>query len=735
MHRIIISTILLLVIFIFFYLSSPFSFRDTHNEWKFKDLRIYDPLDSDQANNELIAVYSRRIKDSIEFRMDLLDVSPNTEYFYELSSLNNQLNPIWTATIRKDASPSFTIFDGEFVNTELSPTIFIDPIMDFVVLRFNQNIVDQITREAKFQLQIIDPSTDKVLDSSQVFTETQHQTRQSPLLMEFWNTLPAETPSQLLRSWDGAHSGPFGQRHGLKFLIENSNIYQIPITLLDLKTTHSFLGLTLLSQVDHIQQSEEEGTLSLPISDFSDSRISSYFLEQLQKEARSFGFQSNSSIFGLSTTINPFQSRLVYSQLVDTSHIFQIKNNRYVPLPLSFPYSSSKISTNFLVMNSVFDETVKQQLLIPALTSDPNDLVIFGDDLRDSPWADAQLAPILFKYISTHPWIDTLDTLDLWNINSISISSQKLPLVCKEHLICPQIQVSDDRKSINTQLSGLKPFQELNSFLEHNNPSTNLAIDLLNRINDPTKEPDDLKEEQNAIGNIDILLASEAWFNNPYQSSTCEMDFGHDNNFECVISTSDIFLVADPDEGNIKFAMGKVSDDAMFFAITPDYVYPRNREISLPTGIQVLNGALSDPSGMNNQYSFRLDGNQISFISSDGSIEKIITLENSGINIRIYTNTPYHTLISTMHTMNTVSNIDCLSQIDLCVESLAPRIELHQGEMASYSYLDSFDLLAKSEDPNFDYPPGHYLPIPFSVVEITGTNLIDLSLLFPKYEN
>ncbi len=723
---------LLLVILTTIYIVSPLSNRDTHEEWKFEDLRIYDPLDLDQANNELIAVYSRRIDDSIEFRLDLLEVTPYRQYFYKLSSLNDQMTAIWTATFKKDSSPSFTVLDGGFANTHVAPTIIIDPIMDYVVFRFNLDFIDQTTGEVKYQVQIIDPSTGQVLDSSQGFTEQQHQTRKSPLLMEFWNTLPADTPSQLMRSWDGAHSGPFGQRHGLNFLIENSNMYKIPITLLALKTTHSLLGLTLLSQIDHIRQYEKEGTLSLSISDFSDPRISSYSLEQLQKEVRSFGFQSNSSVFGFSTTINPFQSRLVYSQLVDTTHIFQIKNNRYIPLPPSFPYSSSKIPTNFLVMNSVFDETIKRQLLIPALTSDPNDLVVLGDDLRDSPWADAQSAPILFKYISSHPWIDVLDTLDLWNINSIRISYQELLLVCMEYLICPQIQQSNERKIFNPQLSELRSSQPLLDNLNHNNPSTNLAINLINKINDPTKEPIDLEDEQNTISNMDILFASGRWFNKPFQSSTCDIDFGHDNNFECVISSDDIFLVADSDEGSIKFAMGKMNDDAIFFTITPDYVYPRNREISLPTGIQVLNGTLSDPSEMNNLYSFRLNGNQISFISSDGMIEKIITLENSGINIRIYTNTPYSTLIPTMHTMNAVSLIDCLSQIDLCEELGAPRIELHQGEMVRFSYLDSFDLLKKAEDPNIDYPPGHYLPIPFSVMEISGTDLIDFSLLFPK---
>jgi len=40
--------------------------------------------------------------------------------------------------------------------------------------------------------------------------------------------------------------------------------------------------------------------------------------------------------------------------------------------------------------------------------------------------------------------------------------------------------------------------------------------------------------------------------------------------------------------------------------------------------------------------------------------------------------------------------------------------------MHGFSFSDSSRSLSKPENPNFDYPPGHYLPFPMTVVEFHG---------------
>ncbi len=52
----------------------------------------------------------------------------------------------------------------------------------------------------------------------------------APLFLAFWNTLPASTPAQVLRRWDGAHTGPVGSRHGLRYLIESIDEFHLPVT-------------------------------------------------------------------------------------------------------------------------------------------------------------------------------------------------------------------------------------------------------------------------------------------------------------------------------------------------------------------------------------------------------------------------------------------------------------------------------------------------------------------------
>jgi hypothetical protein len=53
------------------------------------------------------------------------------------------------------------------------------------------------------------------------------------------------------------------------------------------------------------------------------------------------------------------------------------------------------------------------------------------------------------------------------------------------------------------------------------------------------------------------------------------------------------------------------------------------------------------------------------------------------------------------------------------------------GEMTVTSYLDSANLLRQPEDPDAEYPPGHYLPFPLTLVEIRSVSPLTVQLQFP----
>ena len=45
-----------------------------------------------------------------------------------------------------------------------------------------------------------------------------------------------------------------------------------------------------------------------------------------------------------------------------------------------------------------------------------------------------------------------------------------------------------------------------------------------------------------------------------------------------------------------------------------------------------------------------------------------------------------------------------------------------------YAYNDTYFMLTNPEDPNFDYTPGHHLPIPMALVEFSSQEIISVDL-------
>jgi hypothetical protein len=84
------------------------------------------------------------------------------------------------------------------------------------------------------------------------------------VLLAFWNTVPAYTPAQALRRWDGAHTGPYGERHGLHLLLQAVRRSKVPVVLLDLKTPAALSALDFLGKLPQIQNLSTQGLLILP---------------------------------------------------------------------------------------------------------------------------------------------------------------------------------------------------------------------------------------------------------------------------------------------------------------------------------------------------------------------------------------------------------------------------------------------------------------------------------------
>lgn len=120
-----------------------------------------------------------------------------------------------------------------------------------------------------------------------------------PLYFVFYNCFnPAATPAQILRRWDAAHSGPRGERHGLKNLLAAAEQNSIPLTLLDLKTPFALPALDALGALPQIRRMEAAGLLELPAAQFSPTDGDSLAVSRFAAQA--FDLADNHTYFLLS---------------------------------------------------------------------------------------------------------------------------------------------------------------------------------------------------------------------------------------------------------------------------------------------------------------------------------------------------------------------------------------------------------------------------------------------------
>ena len=207
--------------------------------WSKNDVKIIDPIDSlTEDRCEILAVLMRKNVNEFEIRVDFLSEDDIDNCILETkfhTSIHNE--------IKLNIAPDSKDLD----ETDLNSVIF-NKKYSYILLRFPLNY-------AKYNVEFGSREKNQKLISDFTQQISIFQPSQLPLkitLMAF-NTHPGYIPSQILRSWNGAHTGPNGQRHGLKFLVEAAEATQIPVTLLDINTPSGLAALEFLDASEKIK--------------------------------------------------------------------------------------------------------------------------------------------------------------------------------------------------------------------------------------------------------------------------------------------------------------------------------------------------------------------------------------------------------------------------------------------------------------------------------------------------
>ncbi len=729
------------------------------SNWTLADLHLLQPPDSD-PDHSLIALYSRNTPFDLEIRLDFLDLSGSPDFDVYLA-LDTQ--PGGSANLPIDAKSSLD-FDvlveipavgaPQALDTRLQPLPDLlprsanHPGLDILTVQLNRSSMPGNISEVGIQAFITPAGKHDLLSQTPPVYPSASPPAQAPLLLVFWNTLPAVTPAQILRRWDGAHTGPYGGRHGLNVLLQSAASHKVPLVLADLKQPASLTALSAVGGLHLIRQSTLRGDVILPESAVGDPLLSDLSLAASRQTAVSNGFSTSTIAFGAFPAPLSNQYSSFFADLPDRSHVIRWQNKRLIPLPGPV-YSGPSSETDPQVDYSGLTLNARLALLSKALSPDPNDLVVLGGSLPESGWGEFSITPAAFDYVAAHPWIKPLDEASLNELPAEVVDQWPLSENCRDLLCSPPAQVvipvSESGAPYPAGVTSETIRSAIRARLENLPPGsiTQLALQSYLALSQPTDRPSLAGLQANALGYVSYSIEAARWDASPYTQSDCSQDLDFDGKPECILASSSWFVVIKTGGGRLIYAAQRgpagttqwIGSPAEFGVGLGDpsewmpEIGPKGNPAEIP-------GAFDSVNEPYTEYIPEIQPGRIILRTANQSIQKIISLNNTVLNVDLTFPRPTAILIpitlapqkwAAGRPMATwlpapVSGTNRWDWQPAAGSGLTILFENAQNVSAKSS-LDSIQSLGAQENPNLAYPPGHYLTFPTAVIEVQGTEL------------
>ena len=673
-----------------------------HWAWSYADLRLLDPLDNTPTpSTDILAVYVRNIGFDLEIRIDLLDIPINPDYDLRLTltTPSGDLTIFISAAGKPLVTPALTGIQARVVR---------DPWLDTVTVLLNRLTIPQ-----PFTLQVasfVPGNSTPADETTPVRSDAQPPLERAPLLLAFWDTFPVATPAQALRRWDGAHSGPRGERHGLNNIIDGAAQYNIPVALLDLKTPASLAALSYMGVLRKIQTLSNQGLLVLPDVAYAEPAQDSLGISR--RAAAGFGLSTSQFVYSTSSNV---QSEYLaqFIPLEDASHLSRSADTRLIPLPEPADSQATEDGPSL---------DVRRQLVTAAFSTDPARLVVLGGDLPLSTWGNFDMAAPTFAWLAAHPWIQPLTGDDLL---TFPLGSQ------------PNLLAGAGSALSTTDTSTSPLLADLNTAPD--NPLTTSAWQTWLMLTAPTSDEKLRALRLNYIGQVGELLAGARWAQDPSVQADCSHDLNGDGHPECILSSRNFFAVLD-------LRGGSMTNLFYLNATGPHQLVGPSSQFTVglsdPSEWQLGLGVAADPAVIPGAFSDGTDlwnipppGNTaaLTFTSPDGSRQKTYTLTESGISVAYRGFGPITTSIPLA-----VDPQVFYSNPEQYRSSSTPsswtwglvngfQVEVRSdAALSAQNFTDSQSLMPGPENPDQAYPGGHYLPFPLSVVTVQGS--VDFSV-------
>jgi hypothetical protein len=262
-----------------------------------------------------------------------------------------------------------------------------------------------------------------------VFPSTGSPPPPLPVLAAFWNTYPAYTPALALRRWDGAHTGPFGGRHGLYNLLRTAQAARFPLVLLDLKAPPALAALQYAGKLSDLQPGARQGLFILP--EFFPTFAAphdpqgDWLLGRLAAQNRRLD-----QLYELPTSALVYSPAGVLPQTPGARLVFSLQSRTGAEPPEITTIQPQQrgaqrwleIPQQITLVEQALPEgpslALRTALANAALEQQQSQaLLVFGGELPASAWGDPQSARATFKYLNSRPWIQALDAHHLLTLS------------------------------------------------------------------------------------------------------------------------------------------------------------------------------------------------------------------------------------------------------------------------------------------------------------------------------
>jgi hypothetical protein len=705
--------------------------------WTLRDLRLLDPLDAPDPALDLIAVYTRSAGLEDHLRLDFLDVpdTPSADIFIaldtqpggvEMAHLSRlDLEALYPEgivetdiaydlllVIPAEGEPGVIDVAESTLSTRLHPRIVRDPALDTLTVIFSR-----LDLPENYSLQVfVTPAAEHApADRTSAASTDSNPNERANLLMAFSNAFDATTTAQILRRWDGAHTGPYGERHGLHPLLDAAAATRVPLVLLDLKTPASLSVLDLTDGLDQIKRMVGNRLLILPDVVYGDPEEES--LSRSLLAAESFDLPTGKFIFspvsvGSGYTMQFFSDPQVTSPLT----VLDWQGEKMLALPSTTDEQTAPdgltLEARRALVNAVFDSGI----------------VVFGGSLPDSSWGDSDAGPAGLRYIAAHPWIQPLDAEALLSLPAGTDASD--PRQAPDSSIPIDIYNSQGPA---TAYDSVTLRNEILSRLESapDNPLTDSAWEMFFLLTAPVDDPKLAELNAQYLGDILTLLTAADWAQAPAAQSTCTVDLNADRLPDCVLANNQFFAVFENDGGRLSYLFSHDGKE-VHQLVAPGWQFTTG--LSDRTEWQPEFGHAADPSQIPGAFfdsespwhnytpTLNNDGSA-TFASVDGQtktyrlVEDGVQLEVNGAPLALKSGLA----LDSWSRFEPGWGNDYHAQIES--DSMAwrldggPSVSLQVSDGNLFAFNDTLEYLSKLENPNQDFPPGHYLPLPMAVVE------------------